>query len=112
MGHVVIYKGEMLSDSFLDNSIASMVTTIRKNDIKPGDVVICRANTPLGVYLHWVACCKLNLLPAFVPSDFSLESIYAFNTSINFYSFSFFINFTNLLILLINIKLILLIKFF
>lgn len=84
MGHLVIYKGEELADSFLTNRIASMVTTIRENGIQPDDVVICRANTPLGVYLHWVVCCKLNLLPVFVPSDFSLESIYTFDASINF----------------------------
>lgn len=84
MKQKVIYKGEELSNSFFSKSINTMIKKIDANGIKSRDVVICKADTPLGVYLNWITCCKLNLLPVFVPSGCSLENINVFKTSINF----------------------------
>lgn len=81
---VVFYKGEELSDEYLTLHIQELITLMQQNHVTKKDVVLCHADTHLGTYLQWIACCEMKLLPIFLFSEYSLESIEHLKSSINF----------------------------
>ncbi len=75
MEQIVIYKGNELSDNFLNQGISELVSLMEKRKLKYKDLVVCKSDTHLGTYFQWRACQILGLIPIFSFSEFSIESI-------------------------------------
>ncbi len=82
MKQCVIYKGEVVSDDFRQTNIRQIISILKEKEIKYKDVVICKSDSHIGVYLHWLVCTEMGLIPIFVSSEFSINSIKLLNNNI------------------------------
>lgn len=78
----VFYKGELISENLLNDNVEKIEFLLKQKKAQYKEVIICKPNTHFGVYLQWLACKKIGLVPIFVDKDFSLESIKEINKSI------------------------------
>lgn len=78
----IFYMGELMSEDFLNNNVDKIMLLLKERNIQHKEIIICKANTHLGVYFQWMVCNKLDLIPIFVDKDFSLESINGLNINI------------------------------
>lgn len=77
--HRVYNEGRCVSNEFYNTNVQQIVTLLTINGVKPKDVIICKSEHQLGIYFQWLACVKMGLIPIFISSDFSIESITEMN---------------------------------
>lgn len=82
MKQYVSYKGEFVSDDFWHVNTRKIVLMLKQKKIGYKDIVICKSNSHIGVYIHWLACVEIGFIPIFVSSEFSIDSIKLLNNNI------------------------------
>ncbi|HFH8836853.1 TPA: AMP-binding protein [Streptococcus agalactiae] len=60
------YKGEQLNKFFIENKILHMCNLLGKKHIRDNEIVICKSDSQLGVYIQWETCLRMNLIPMFI----------------------------------------------
>lgn len=79
MKHYVSYRGEVVSDVFLQANTSQFATMLSQKGIRYKDMVICKSDSHIGVYIHWLVCSELGLIPIFISPEFSIEKIRLLN---------------------------------
>lgn len=82
MNQFVWYKNEKIRDYLLQTNIEEISKIFKNNYIYEKDIVICKGNTQLDIYIQWLACLRNDILPIFVFSEVSNENIYNWNTNL------------------------------
>lgn len=75
MNQSIYYKGEEVSDTYLQSEIFQMSSTLKDRKIGYKDIVVCLSDTSIGTYEQWKVCEELGILPIFAFSEFSVENI-------------------------------------
>ncbi|AYZ74223.1 long-chain fatty acid--CoA ligase [Fusobacterium necrophorum] len=78
MNQNLYYKGEPLNNFFIENEILYMCNLLRKKCIKDSEIVICKSDSQLGVYIQWEACLRMNLIPLFIYKETTENTIAEF----------------------------------
>lgn len=82
MKQYVVYKGEVVSNEFWNKNIMQIVAILKEKKIGYKDIVICKADSHIGVYIQWLVCTEMGIIPIFISPEFSIDSIKILNTNI------------------------------
>lgn len=75
MKQSIYYRGEEVSDAFLNSKIFQIISLLKEKKIGHKDIVVCLSDTSMGTYIQWRVCVELGILPIFAFSEFSIENI-------------------------------------
>lgn len=78
----VFYKGKTIPQSYFEKYVNEILYMFAKNKITSNNLVICKANTHIGIYIQWLACEKAQVIPIFVSSEYSIDHIKLLNNNI------------------------------
>ncbi|MGN6712515.1 ANL family adenylate-forming protein [Anaerocolumna jejuensis] len=70
----IYIEDEKISDKLIENKISALAENLQENNLTNGKLIICKAANPLGTYIQWMACEKVNIIPLFAPYDFPIEN--------------------------------------
>lgn len=82
MKQCIWYKNKKIEETFLQRNLDEILLEFKNNGIHEKDMIICKANTYLDVYVQWMACLGNNLLPVFAFSEMTQENIINWNTKL------------------------------
>lgn len=77
------YKDEQLNKFFIENKILHMCNLLEKKRIRDNEIVICKSDSQLGVYIQWEACLRMNLMPMFIYKETTESTIAEFRKIVN-----------------------------
>lgn len=77
------YKDEQLNKFFIENKILHMCNLLEKKRIRDNEIVICKSDSQLGVYIQWEACLRMNLMPLFIYKETTESTIAEFRKIVN-----------------------------
>lgn len=77
------YKDEQLNKFFIENKILHMCSLLEKKCIRDNEIVICKSDSQLGVYIQWEACLRMNLMPLFIYKETTESTIAEFRKIVN-----------------------------
>ena len=77
------YKDEQLNKFFIENKILHMCNLLEKKCIRDNEIVICKSDSQLGVYIQWEACLRMNLMPLFIYKETTESTIAEFRKIVN-----------------------------
>lgn len=77
------YKDEQLNKFFIENKILHMCNLLEKKCIRDNEIVICKSDYQLGVYIQWEACLRMNLMPLFIYKETTESTIAEFRKIVN-----------------------------
>lgn len=78
----IYYGNSIIEDNFISRNTNIFTKLLKKNNIYEKDLIVCKANTQLDVYLQWIACIENNLLPIFIFSGFSKDNVFNWNNTL------------------------------
>jgi acyl-CoA synthetase (AMP-forming)/AMP-acid ligase II len=70
----IFIEDEKVSDKLIESKISTLAENLQENNLTNGKLIICKADNPLGTYIQWMACEKVNVIPLFAPNDFPIEN--------------------------------------
>lgn len=70
----IFMEDEKISDKLIESKISELAENLQENNLTNGKLIICKAANPLGTYIQWIACEKVNIIPLFAPNDFPIEN--------------------------------------
>lgn len=82
MKQCVWYNNKQIKEDILNGNKDKLYAELKNNDIHEKDMIICKASTPLDVYVQWITCLENNLLPVFAFSEMSQENIANWNAEL------------------------------
>ena len=56
MKQCIWYKNKKIEETFLQRNLDEILLEFKNNGIHEKDMIICKANTYLDVYVQWMAC--------------------------------------------------------
>lgn len=77
------YKCGLLNKTFIENKILYTCSLLIKKGIRDNEIVICKSDSQLGVYIQWEVCLRMGLVQLFIYKETAENDILRFRKIIN-----------------------------